>query len=421
MKYDEVTRSELIPAVAIPGVVKFIRIVLVSLVKPFPSTRWAREWKKLSRQGKLDRTIRVYAPFVESFFMGVAYWGITLLAQAALPMVGLDPGILSNVSILSVLNVIFGLLHTEVYRKNPATGDWERQPANLGTRMGIAVIGLAFHSPLLLSTLNPILAPLSFIGGNIAASLLSGFLHRMYNNLVVPRLGKDQVSKIAKAAAVSTLAELLRTNLLGNSVLNLELNELTKSRLSPLIRQVEREDISERDLIVNLKAIGNEQSTKPLLRHIRSQLRDKPTPLIARMFEFAGARWAEQSSGPLAIAMHDWSDWQNNKNFIAFIKGAVGSAAKSNRKIIIAASPEHQKAIRSIFQLPSNTTFRENEIHGQILDAGEFSKAAETKTLLAANAKRMENTAGLDLFYLERISRAITTEIRWLGKILEQA
>lgn len=177
--------------------------------------------------------------------MGVAYLGITLLAQAALPMVGLDPGILSNVSILSVLNVIFGLLHTEVYRKNPATGDWERQPANLGTRMGIAVIGLAFHSPLLLSTLNPIVAPLSFIGGNIAASLLSGFLHRMYNNLVVPRLGKGQVSKIAKAA--------------------------------------------------------------------------------------------------------------------------------------------------------------------------------ETKTLLAANAKRMENIADLDLFYLERISRAITTEIRWLGKILEQA
>ena len=65
------------PAATIPGVVRFIRIVMVSLVKLFPSTGWAREWKKLSRQGKLDRMIRVYAPFVESFFMGVAYWGIT--------------------------------------------------------------------------------------------------------------------------------------------------------------------------------------------------------------------------------------------------------------------------------------------------------------------------------------------------------
>lgn len=409
------------PAATISGVVRFIRVVMVGLVKLFPKTEWARGWKKLSHQGKLDRIIRVYAPFVESFFMGAAYWGITLLAQVALPLMGLDPGLISNVTILSVLNVVFGLLHTEVYRMNPATGNWELQRATFGTRMGIAVTGLAIHSPLLFSTLNPILAPLALIGGNLTAGLLSGFFHRIKNDLFVSRSGKTQVTEIAKVAARNTLAEQLRINLLGNSGLNLNLSELTKTRLSPLIAQIGQRDVTEDKLIDNLKTIGQEESIKPVLRYILIQLKNTTSSLVAGMFEFAGARWAQQTPGPLAIAMHDWSEWQNNTNYVAFLKGAVRSATNSNREIIIAAPTDQQKQIQSHFQLPSNTTFREKEIQSQFLDAGEFAKAAGTKSLLAANANRIINTSGLYLFYLEVLSRALAKEIEWLKMTLQQA
>jgi hypothetical protein len=287
--------------------------------------------------------------------------------------------------------------------------------------MSLAATGLAIHSPLLFSTLNPILAPLALIGGNLTAGLLSGFFHRIKNDLFISRSGKTQVTEIAKVAARNTLAEQLRINLLGNSGLNLNLSELTKTRLSPLIAQIGQRDVTEDKLIDNLKTIGQEESIKPVLRYILIQLKNTTSSLVAGMFEFAGARWAQQTPGPLAIAMHDWSEWQNNTNYVAFLKGAVRSATNSNREIIIAAPTDQQKQIQSHFQLPSNTTFREKEIHGQTLDAGEFAKAAETKTLLAANEKRIENTSGLDLFYLEVLSRAIRKEIEWLAKIMEQA
>jgi len=266
-----------------------------------------------------------------------------------------------------------------------------------------------------------VLAPFVMVGFNLAATLFTGFLHRAYNDLVVPRRSLSPVYKIAKDATLHVLAKELRVNILGSPELNLKLNTLTKSGLSHLIAQMERGDISEDRLIENLRTIGKEDQIKAILRQRRVQLEDETSSLIARMFEFAGSRWAERSSGPLAIAMHDWGDWQNNANFIAFLNGAIGSAVKSERRIVIATLPDQQNEIRSIFRLPPGVLFRDNEIQGQILDAGKFAKAAETKTLLAANANRMENTLGLDLFYLELISRVIKKEIEWLRKVMAQA
>lgn len=417
LSLQEEVREELSFAAAIPGMVRFIRVVLVSLVKLFPNAGWTREWKNFSRDDKLNRIIRVYAPFLESFFMAAAYF----LVLIAMPLIGFAPGLLLNGTSLTVLNVIFGFLHTEVYRKNPATGKWELLPATRGIRARIAGIGLAIHSPLLLSTLDPVLAPFVMVGFNLAATLFTGFLHRAYNDLVVPRRSLSPVYKIAKDATLHVLAKELRVNILGSPELNLKLNTLTKSGLSPLIAQMERGDISEDRLIENLRTIGKEDQIKAILRQRRVQLEDETSSLIARMFEFAGSRWAERSSGPLAIAMHDWGNWQNNANFIAFLNGAIGSAVKSERRIVIATLPDQQNKIRSIFRLPPGVLFRDNEIQGQILDAGKFAKAAETKTLLAANANRMENTLGLDLFYLELISRVIKKEIEWLRNVMAQA
>lgn len=180
--------TEAPPAATIPAVENLIGRLAEWLVKQFPNSNWAKMWQGLNEDQKRDRIIRVYAPFVESFGLGAAYWILNALAPAVLAIIGFDPGLWFgnrlDVGLYAVLNAIFGAMHTQVYRPGPKPGEWVKGPASWPTRFGIMTTALFIHSPLLISILNPVLAPFSFIVGNLLAALLTGFLHRLYNDAI---------------------------------------------------------------------------------------------------------------------------------------------------------------------------------------------------------------------------------------------
>ncbi|MBL0059374.1 MAG: hypothetical protein IPP35_09750 [Elusimicrobia bacterium] len=188
--------TEVPPAATIPAVERFIRGLLNWRAKAFPQTNWAKQWVGMNENQRRDRIIRVYAPFVESFGLGAAYWILNALAPAVLSIFGFDPGLWFgnrlDVGLYAALNLIFGALHTEVYRLGPNPGEWIKGPASWPTRFGIMATALFIHSPLLFSILNPVLAPFSLVVGNLLPVLLTGFLHRLYNDFLVPNwLGRQ--------------------------------------------------------------------------------------------------------------------------------------------------------------------------------------------------------------------------------------
>ncbi|MBL0349437.1 MAG: hypothetical protein IPP68_03545 [Elusimicrobia bacterium] len=141
----------------------------------------------------LNKIVTEKAPFVESALFGLFYFGAMVLMSnldvivsgfLGVP-VSLNPTIFNQYSLFALANLAFGALHARVYTYRDGQWEVESNPdgtpkfASWGTRLSLAVRGMAIHSPLLWTNLFPLLGPLVTILG----AATSVVLHIVHNEL----------------------------------------------------------------------------------------------------------------------------------------------------------------------------------------------------------------------------------------------